>query len=371
MRVKGLKLEYFRNYLSAEVIFHPGMNIITGDNAQGKTNLLEAIGFLSTGKSHRARYDREMILFGVEHGFITGEIFSRGRDHTVEIALSGHGRKQMTSNGVKLKKAGELSEILNTVLFCPEDLWLIRAGAAERRAFLDDTISQLRPRYADALEQYNKAWKAKSTILRDQEENPGMLDVLDDFSLQMCKYGAVITHYRAHFIKRLEELAPAIHREFSGGKEVLSLIYEPESTITDPLAGTKVLFERLMDHMEQYREAELASRKCLTGPHRDELRVDIDGRLARQYASQGQTRTAALSLKLAQRDLIYDERGEYPVLLLDDVLSELDPRRQEFVLNRIQGGQVFLTCCEEERLSELMAGKVFRVKDGRIFEDHF
>ena len=368
MRVNGLKLEYFRNYVCAEAAFHPGMNIITGDNAQGKTNLLEAIGYLATGKSHRARYDKELILFGIQHGFITGDIFSQGRNHRLEITLCDHARRQMTANGVKLKKTSQLSEVLNTVLFCPEDLYLIRAGAAERRAFLDDTISQLRPRYADALEQYHKAWKAKSAILRDQEEHPHLLDVLDDFSLQMCKYGAVITHYRAHFIKRLNELAPAIHREFSGGGEELSLRYEPESTVTDPLAPTKVLLEQIMEHMERYRDAELASRKCLTGPHRDELAVEINGRSARQFASQGQTRTAALSLKLAQRDLIFDERGEYPVLLLDDVLSELDPRRQEFVLNRIQGGQVFLTCCEEERLSELAEGKVFRVKDGRIFE---
>ena len=369
MRVKRLKLEYFRNYLSAELAFHPGMNIICGDNAQGKTNLLEAVGYLSTARSHRARYDKEMILFGVQHAFLTGEIESRNRDFTVEIALNSQGRRQLTSNGVKLRSAGELGEVLNTVLFCPEDLYLIRAGAAQRREFLDDTISQLRPRYADALEQYQKAWKAKSLILRDQEEKADLLGVLDDFSLQMCRTGAVITHYRAHFIKRLNELAPAIHREFSGGREELGLFYEPVSTITDPLAPTKVLLEQLLEHMEAHREAELAARKCLTGPHRDELRVEIDGRSARQFASQGQTRTAALSLKLAQRDLIYDERGEYPVLLLDDVLSELDPRRQEFVLNRIQGGQVLLTCCEEERLAELVAGKVFRVKDGKILEE--
>ena len=147
------------------------------------------------------------------------------------------------------------------------------------------------------------------------------------------------------------------------------MAYEPDSAISDPLAPTKVLFEQLMEHQECRREAELAARKCLIGPHRDELRVDIDGRSARQYASQGQTRTAALSLKLAQRDIIFDDREEYPVLLLDDVLSELDPRRQEFVLNHIQGGQVFITCCEEERLAALREGRVFRVKNGTIEEE--
>ncbi len=369
MRVKSVRLEYFRNYLSASASFHPGMNIICGDNAQGKTNLLEAIAYFSTAKSHRARYDRELLLFGVSSAFLTGEIESRGRDFTLEIALSDHARRVVTSNGVKVKRASELGEVLNTVLFCPEDLYLIRAGASSRRAFLDDTIAQMRPRYAEALDRYQKIWKNKSFILRNQEERPDLLATLDDFSLQMCQTGAVITHYRAHFIKRLNEIAPAIHREFSGGKEELHLTYEAEHTITDPLAPTKVLLEQLLEHMESHRQAELESRKCLTGPHRDEMVVEIDGRPARQYASQGQTRTAALSLKLAQRDIIYDDRGEYPVLLLDDVLSELDPRRQEFVLNHIQGGQVFLTCCEEERLAALADGKVFRVKDGTIREE--
>lgn len=369
MRVNSVTLEYYRNYLSARAEFHPGMNIICGDNAQGKTNLLEAVAYLSAARSHRARYDRELILFGVEHGFITGEISCRGRDYTVEIALNTQGRRQITRNGVRLKKAGELGETLNTVLFCPEDLYLIRAGAAERRRFLDDTISQLRPKYAEALERYQKVLKAKSFILRNQEERPDLLDTLDDFSLQLCQTGAVVTHYRAYFIRRLNEIAPAIHREFSGGAEALSLRYEPDSAVTDPLAPTRTILERLLSHQEERREAELAARQCLVGPHRDELAVDIDSRPARQYASQGQTRTAALSLKLAQRDIIYDDREEYPVLLLDDVLSELDPRRQEFVLNHIQGGQVFITCCEEERLAALREGKVFRVRNGEIQEE--
>ena len=369
MRVKSITLEYFRSYLSAQAGFAPGVNVICGDNAQGKTNLLEAIAYLSTAKSHRARYDKELIMFGIDHGFVTGEVASRGRDFTLEARLSRQGRKQIFSNGVRIKKAAELGEVLNTVLFCPEDLYLIRSGAAERRKFLDDTIAQLRPRYADACAQYRRAWEEKSMVLRQQEDRPDLLDTLGDFSLQMCRAGAVMIHYRAHFIKRLGETAPAIQNSFSGGKEGLSLGYETVSSVTDPLGPTKRIFEQLLDHMEAHREAELAARQCLTGPHRDDLLVDIDGRSARQFASQGQTRTAALSLKLAQRDIIYDDRGEYPVLLLDDVLSELDPRRQEFVLNHIKGGQVFLTCCEEERLAALHDGKVFRIKEGTIREE--
>ena len=172
MRLNALSLEYFRNYLSARAEFHPGMNIICGDNAQGKTNLLEGISYLAGARSHRARYDRELIMFGIQHGFLTGELECRGRDFNVEITLNAGQRRVLKRNGVKLQSAAELGETLNTVLFCPEDLFLIRAGAVERRRFLDDTIAQLRPKYAEALERYQKIWKSKSFILNHQEERP-------------------------------------------------------------------------------------------------------------------------------------------------------------------------------------------------------
>ena len=165
MRLNALSLEYFRNYLSARAEFHPGMNIICGDNAQGKTNLLEGISYLAGARSHRARYDRELIMFGIQHGFLTGELECRGRDFNVEITLNAGQRRVLKRNGVKLQSAAELGETLNTVLFCPEDLFLIRAGAVERRRFLDDAIAQLRPRYAEALERYQK-------ICEEQELHP-------------------------------------------------------------------------------------------------------------------------------------------------------------------------------------------------------
>ena len=368
MRVESLTLDHFRNYDHAEAAFDPRMNVICGENAQGKTNLLEAVAYLSTAASHRARTDRELISFGQEHAFLEGSVFSRDRAFTLEASLHQHARRQLRRNGVKLRRAGELGEALNTVLFCPEDLMLIRAGAAERRRFLDDTISQLRPRYAEALAGYRKALDAKNFILRNQEERPDLLATLDDFSVQLCRYGAAIVRYRAYFVKKLADCAPGIHREFSGGREELSLRYTTEPGV-EGLATESDIFPALMARYESHKNAELAAKKCLTGPHRDDLAVDIDGRSARQFASQGQTRTAALSLKLAQRDIMRDDRDEYPVLLLDDVLSELDARRQEFVLNHIQGGQVFLTCCEEERLGALEGGKVFRVQNGRVTEE--
>ena len=335
MILRSLTLDFFRNYLHFEGSFSPGVNVIWGENAQGKTNLLEAAAYLSTASSHRARYDKELIQFGVDHAFLQGEVEARGRTFALEARLSREGRRQLFSNGVRLKSAAELSGVLNTVLFCPEDLYLIREGH-------------------------------KTRILRDWEERPGLLDTLDEFSLRMAQTGALIIHYRAHFIKRLREVTPPIHADFSGGREALDLRYETVSTVADPLAPARTILEQLLAHQESHRKAELEARQCLSGPHKDDLAVELDGRSAKQFASQGQTRTAALSLKLASREIFFHETGEWPVLLLDDVLSELDARRQEFVLRRITGGQVFISCCEEMDLDRLGEGKTFHIKGGAL-----
>lgn len=368
MILKGLELDFFRNYVHTELTFSPGVNVIWGENAQGKTNLLEAAAYLSSCRSHRARYDKELIQFGVDHGFLKGEVFSHSRDFTLEARLHRGERRQIFSNGVRLKTAGELGEVFNTILFCPEDLSLIREGAAQRRRFLDDAICQLRPRYGAALAEYKRLYEQKTRILRDWEEKPSLLDTLDDFNLRMAQVGAYLIHYRAHFVKRLSILTPPIQSDFSGGRERLDLRYETVSTVTDPEASPKVILEQLLYHQQSHRRAELDSRQCLSGPHKDDLAVELDGQIARQFASQGQTRTAALSLKLACRELFREDTGEWPVLLLDDVLSELDARRQSFVLERINGGQVLITCCEEtDTLSP--GGKRFQVREGAVTEE--
>lgn len=366
MIVKSICLDFFRNYVHFEAGFDPGVNVIYGENAQGKTNLLEAVAYLSAATSHRARYDRELIQFGVDSAFIKAEVASRGRDFTLEVDLSRNARRRISSNGVRLKTAGELSGIVNTVLFCPEDLYLIREGAVVRRRFLDDCICQLRPRYAAALAEYKKLYEHKTRILKDWEENPSLLDTLDDFNLRMAQTGAILIHYRAHFIRKLMETAPPIHSDFSGGRETLALSYETVKTVTDPQAAPKEILPQLLAHQEAHRRAELESRQCLSGPHKDDLIVEINGTSAKQFASQGQTRTAVLSLKLGCREIFHQDSGEYPILLLDDVLSELDAKRQEFVLRRITGGQVFITCCEEERLTGLDSGKVFQIRNGTL-----
>ena len=199
MRIDALTLDFFRNYTHLDAAFDPKINVIYGDNAQGKTNLLEAIAYLS-GVSHRARYDKELIHFGVDYAFLKGSVFSRERTFLLEAELNRGARRVLRSNGVKLKNGGALSGIFQSVLFCPEDLYLIREGAAARRGFLDDCICQLRPRYALALAEYRRLHEHKTRILRDSEEKPSLLDTLNEFSLGMAKAGALLIHYRAHFI---------------------------------------------------------------------------------------------------------------------------------------------------------------------------
>ena len=368
MKLRRIVLDGFRNYTDFTADFSPGVNVIWGENAQGKTNLLEAIGFLSGARSHRARGDKELISFHRDQGTITAEVTSRGRDFLLEVQLFRGARRRLFVNHVKCKTAAELGGIVQTVLFCPEDLALIKAGAAERRSFLDHAICQLRPRYAEALAQYNKLLDHKTRILRDWEKHPSLLDVLEDFNEAMARAGALVIHYRAHFVRKLAEKAAQIQTEFSGGRETLALHYATVSTVRDPLGPTVELYEDLRRHQDSHAKAERDARSCLSGPHKDDLMARINGQPARQYASQGQTRTAALSLKLAERELFRDDTGQWPILLLDDVLSELDARRQDFVLRRITGGQVILTGCEAPDGS-FPEGRTLHIMQGKLVND--
>ena len=366
MRIESLELEQFRNYRLQTVDFDSRCNVIFGANAQGKTNLLEAIVYLSCGRSPRARSDREMIGFDAGAARLTATVLAREREFRVQAELFRDRRRKLSVNKVPAKNSAALSEVYHTVYFRPEDLFLIRDGAAARRKFLDTALCQLRPRYAAALTEYNRLYEHKTRILRDSEERPDLLAALPDFNEQMVRFGAALIHYRAQFAQALGKYAAVHHRECSGGKETLEICYQTVSSVTDPLGDLAVVTGQLREHMERHQMAERASRLCLSGPHKDDLSVTINGKDAKMYASQGQTRTAALAMKLAEREIYQNATGEYPVLLLDDVLSELDPRRQEFVLNRIAGGQVFITCCEDDRLPELLGGKVRHVHGGEL-----
>lgn len=365
MRVEKIALSGFRNYEFEAAEFDPGTNVISGQNAQGKTNLLESVYMLSCGRSFRTRFDRELVGFGFSSADILADIESHDRKQTVNIRLRPGTAKKILVNGVK-KTGSELSETINAVLFCPDDLNLIKEGAAVRRRLMDNAICQIRPRYAEILTEFNRLYEHKTRILKDWREKPSLLDTLDEFSDGMCRASANIIRYRAAFAARLNAAAPPIHREFSGEGEKLDIKYCTVSSVRDPAAPAREIYYDICEHQEKHRQAELESGQCLTGAHKDDLEISINGRPARSFASQGQTRTAALSIKLAEREIFLAETGEYPILLLDDVLSELDVKRQEFVLNRIGGGQTLITCCEDEGISRRTGGRVLFVEKGRI-----
>ncbi len=365
MNLNELRLRDFRNYEALRLEFDPGVNLIVGDNAQGKTNLLEAIAYLGSGKSFRAQKTGEMIRFGADHAELEGNIFSQERQQSVRWVLFGGSKpRQIWRNGAKKKTAGDVAGVLPAVLFCPEDLMVLKTGAAQRRRLGDHALCQLRPNYDAALTEYNRILDQKNRILKDHFDQPALLDILPEYNTRLCQVGALLISYRARFYDSLGKAAAKYHGQFSGGAEEFSLLYKTVSTVTDPFAPVKELTGQLLDHLDSHYRAELETAQCLTGPHKDDFSVALSGIDLKSYGSQGQTRTAAISLKLAQRELMAREFGEEPVLLLDDVLSELDPGRQDFVLNQITSGQVFITCCEPGRFTKL--GKTIEICKGQV-----
>jgi len=364
MALNSIELRDFRNYVNLKLDFEPGVNLIVGDNAQGKTNLLEAISYLGSGKSFRAQKTGEMIRFGADFADIEGKIFSQDREQTVRwVLFSGSRPRQLWRNGVKKKTAADIAGVMSTVLFCPEDLMVLKSGASARRRLGDHALCQLRPNYDAALTEYNRILETKNRILKDHKDNPAVLEILPEYNTRLCQVGALLISYRARFFEGLGKAASVYHGQFSGGNEEFSLSYKTVSTVQDPFAPVSQLVSDLQAHLESHYRAELDSCQCLTGPHKDDFSVALNGIDLKAYGSQGQTRTAAISLKLAQRELMKRESGQEPVLLLDDVLSELDPGRQDFVLNQIVSGQVFITCCEPGRFTKL--GKTIQIEKGK------
>ncbi len=365
MNLTDIYLRDFRNYRELRLDFDPGVNLLVGDNAQGKTNLLEAVAYLGSGRSFRTQKSGELVKLGAEFGEISGNVFSQQRQQGLRWVLFPAGRpRQLFRNGAKKKTAGDISGVLQTVLFCPEDLMVLKSGASARRRLGDNALCQLRPNYEAALTEYNRILEQKNRILKDRHENPALLDILPEYNARLCQVGALLISYRARFYQGLGREAEIYHGHFSGGAEAFHLEYKTVSTVADPFAPVSVLEENLRAHLQSHYRAELDSCQCLTGPHKDDFDVTLSGLSLKAFGSQGQTRTAAISLKLAQRELMAKESGEMPVLLLDDVLSELDPGRQDFVLNQIHKGQVFITCCEPGRFTKL--GKTIEISHGEV-----
>ena len=341
MTIDGLTLDGFRSYDRSSFSFKEGVNIVWGENARGKTNMLEGIMLLSGSTSWRSRKRGDLINFYRARASIEGRISARSRTFDVKISMPLNGKTSYSVNGVSIKKQHDLSEYLKCVLFCPDDLYLVKGEPEKRRRFMDTALCQLRPRYAACLSEYNQLLKLKQLMLKEGEDKR-MLPVVNE---RLIYYGAELIHYRNAFLTELTREAEIIHRGISRGAERLELRYKTVSTIEDPSMSTDMLRDRLSKHMDSHMEAELKTGSMLSGAHKDDIEILINGQSARSFASQGQTRTAALALKFGERELFRIDSGEWPILLLDDVLSELDESRSTFVASSAVGGQTIITCC--------------------------
>ncbi len=366
MYIQKLKLRCFRNYKDMEMEFGQGYNIIYGDNAQGKTNIIEAVFLCSSGRSHRTSRDLEMVSTGERGYYVKLEMLKEDMDSSIEMIFEKNERKKIKINDIPVKKIGSLMGHLNTVIFSPEDLFIIKEGPSERRRFLDITLSQLKPSYFHDLQQYSKILLQRNILLKEMVSRKELYDTLEIWNNHLIKTGSRIMMVRNEFIKRLDINAGIRHRQLTNEAEKLTVRYVPSFN-----AGN---IDNLKDIEEDYsRTVEAAMKKeifkCTTlfGPHRDDYDIILNGMSTKVYGSQGQQRTAVLSMKLSEIDIMKEDTGDYPVLLLDDVLSELDNSRQEFLFENIGKIQTFITCTDKAFFRKTDAdAKFYHVVCGKV-----
>lgn len=333
MIIKRLDLMNFRNYETLSLVPGGGTNILYGDNAQGKTNVLESIYMCSTARSHRASRDREMIRFDAEEAHIKMLVDKNDSEYRIDMHLKTGRTKGIAVNGIPIRKVSELFGIVNVIFFSPEDLNLVKKGPAERRKFIDFELCQLDKVYTNHLMSYNKVLVQRNRLLKDMAFKPGLSDTLSVWDGQLVTYGEAVMKDRNKFVGQLNSIIQKLHERLTGGKEQIEIVYEPDSA-----AGN---FEK-----DLQKSMDRDIRQCTTsrGPHRDDICFLVNGIDIRRYGSQGQQRTAALSLKLSEIELVRQLIHDTPVLLLDDVLSELDSSRQMQLLATIKETQTFITC---------------------------
>ncbi|QHI72260.1 DNA replication/repair protein RecF [Aminipila terrae] len=363
MYITKAELQDFRNYENLVIEFHPNVNLILGNNAQGKTNLIEAIYLSSLGKSFRTSNDFEMIKFGKKFFRIKIEAEKKDEDVCVEMAVSKES-KAVKLNGHKIRKISELLESIYIVVFSPEDLKIVKEEPEKRRKFIDRELCQIKPVYFNNISKYKKVLLQRNAMLK---ENSPKITLLEIWNQELCEYGAKIITHRAEFVKKIDKISSEIHKNITNGREKLHVQYESNVPFMKNLEDQKSLF---LEKINENLEKDLLRRSTSVGPHRDDLKITINGIDIRKYGSQGQQRTAALSLKLAEIMLIKDETEEDCILLLDDVLSELDEERQNYLINSLSGIQLFITSAElsEKVKSTLPEGKRFYVENGKIKE---
>ena len=368
MFLKRLSLSHYRNYDTVELATDRGVNIFVGPNAQGKTNLLESIYVLALTKSHRTHQDKELIQWNRDMAMARCELEKTYGTCTLELLITPQGKKAKV-NGLEQKKLSGFIGTMNVVMFAPEDLNIVKGSPVVRRRFLDMEIGQVYPAYLYELSQYQKVLAQRNNWLRQMVREPSVDNALFDvWNEQLAGLGTKIMKKRQHFIQKLQQWAEKIHSSITDGSEQIAIAYRP-SLGFDVSAEEPVLFRQFMLKLSQVKEQEIRRGVTLYGPHRDDLSFFINGKEAQTYGSQGQQRTVALSLKLAEIELIREEAGEYPILLLDDVLSELDKNRQNQLIATFRRKvQTFITTTgiEGVNLDRLDDAAIFHVRDGRV-----
>lgn len=363
MVIQSIDLENFRNYEQLHLELGEGIHIFYGDNAQGKTNILESVYMAATNKSHRGSKDKEMIRFGCEEGHIKVISEKKGVDYRIDMHLKSGRSKGIAVNGVPVRKTRDFLGIVNCVLFSPEDLQIVKEGPQERRKFIDTELCQLDKIYLNSYVQYKKALEQRNQLLKDIPFEPSLIETMDAWDTQLLIYGKEIIERRQKFIDELREVTSPIHEHLTGGRETLHIYYEPNVTEED---FTKELL--------QSRERDIRAKTTTVGPHRDDMSFMISATEndqtidARVYGSQGQQRTCALSLKMAEIELVREKTGESPILLLDDVLSELDSNRQKYLLDSIKDTQTIITCTglDDFVKHRFKVNNVYKVVNGKV-----
>ncbi|MBR3039574.1 MAG: DNA replication/repair protein RecF [Lachnospiraceae bacterium] len=357
MYLKSLELENFRNYESLNLEFDQGTTILYGNNAQGKTNILEAVFYLATTKSHKGSKDKDVIRFGEEEAHLRCFLNKNNSDIRIDMHLRKNKAKGIAVNLEKIKKAADLLGTINVVLFSPEDLDIIKDGPSYRRHFADMELCQLDSFYLYNLTNYNKIINQRNTLLKDLVFHPTLKETVNIWDNQLLSYGSKIIERRIQFTEQLNELIYPIHQKLSGGLEEIKIVYEPDTTIES-------YEENLTNSLNHDMKAKITS----VGPHRDDFAFLVNGIDIRKFGSQGQQRTAALSLKLAEIELVKKITKDVPILLLDDVLSELDSNRQNYLLNTIGDVQTIITCTGLDDFvnNRFQINRVYQVTDGKI-----
>lgn len=361
MKITQLYWKNCRNLHEGTLIPDEKINIICGDNAQGKTNLLEWIWIFTGGHSFRGAKEAELIEFGQMRANARMNFFSDGREQEAEIEIVD-GKRRCKLNGVPLRSPMELVGSFCAVVFAPCHLSLVQAGPSERRKFLDTAICQIEPKYARALSRYNKVLEQRNALLKSIYRSPSLEDTLESWDEQLASLGGIVTSERSRYLKRLQPEAERFYSGISDGNEQMQLI-EPSGYTDD---DSNICAQKLFECLFTSRKSDISAGFTTVGPHRDDFTIKINGLPARNFGSQGQQRSAVLALKLGEASLLEKSIKEKPIVLLDDVMSELDIRRQDFLLGQMDDWQVFMTCCDPNTVLRMKSGIAVRMEKGKI-----